>query len=264
MGTDYSLIKSKFLWFVGMSGLIGSIAWTIHTQEWIYWVVSYVYFRCISVISNNISLHRYFAHKSFKTGPKRHQLLVWITLLSGVGSPFIYAIHHRHHHKYSDKPQDLHSPRENFWRSFLGTWVLKDTKWWIEEKKVTLFPRDLIRDPSVKFITEHYHKMWLGLVALAWLIGGFKFCVFFMLAPVGWNLFQGAMVNCIDHLKLPGSYRNYDTDDHSYNNKVLNWFLLGEGLHNNHHQDQSNYKQAHKADEHDPAGWIIEKFFKVD
>ena len=64
-------------------------------------------------------------------------------------------------------------------------------------------------------------------------------------------------------MKLPGSYRNHNTLDNSYNNTVVNWYLLGEGLHNNHHAEPGNYNQAHAPGEFDLGAWIIKKFFYV-
>lgn len=106
-------------------------------------------------------------------------------MLAGVGSPFTWTIHHRHHHKYSDKfengkTKDLHSPHDNKWRSILGTWAIMDLSWWIDEKQVKTLPKDLMRDPTVTFIHNHYYKMWASIFLASLIFGGWQFCLFLL------------------------------------------------------------------------------------
>jgi stearoyl-CoA desaturase (delta-9 desaturase) len=258
-----SMFKYRFMWTLGVVGLFGTLGYTVYSGCWGYWLLSYVYFRCLWFFTNNIGLHRYFSHRGYKTGPKRHKFLAWITVLAGVGSPFTWTIHHRHHHRYSDKDKDLHSPHESSWRSITGSWAIKDINWWVNEKQVRTLPKDLVRDPTVMFIHQNYYKFWAIIFLSALIFGGWQFCLFFVMQPVGWNLFHGALVNYFNHTPWPGSYRNYDSEDTSYNNKYIHWFLLGEGLHNNHHAQPYNISQAHRPGEFDPAAWVIRRYFEV-
>jgi fatty-acid desaturase len=77
-------------------------------------------------------------------------------------------------------------------------------------------------------------------------------------------LVGNTLINCLNHLKIPGSYRNYDTNDTSYNNKWIQWIETGEGYHNNHHQNMIDYNFARMPGEVDPCAWIIDKFLKVN
>ena len=43
----------------------------------------------------------------------------------GAEGPAVVGSHHRHHHRYSDTEQDLHSPLKGFWWSHVG-WILCD------------------------------------------------------------------------------------------------------------------------------------------
>ena len=39
-----------------------------------------------------------------------------------------WAAHHRHHHKYSDMPEDIHSPKQKgFWYAHVG-WLFDQTE----------------------------------------------------------------------------------------------------------------------------------------
>ena len=74
---------------------------------------------------------------------------------------------------------------------------------------------------------------------------------------------MGVIRSALVHIKLPGSYKNFELADNSWNNKWIHAFDLGEGLHNNHHKYPSRYNEACKPDEFDFAGWLVKKFFIV-
>jgi stearoyl-CoA desaturase (Delta-9 desaturase) len=68
--------------------------------------------------------HRYFSHRSYKTSRVFQFLLAWLACSSLQKGPLWWAGHHRIHHRYSDTPQDPHSPHEtSFWWSHVG-WIL--------------------------------------------------------------------------------------------------------------------------------------------
>jgi stearoyl-CoA desaturase (delta-9 desaturase) len=257
------IIKYGVIWGLGLSGVICAAGYALYHQEYLYWLISYIYFRVLWFFTNGIALHKYFAHRSFKTGPKRHKFLSWVTVLGGVGSPYMWAIQHRHHHQHSDTELDLHSPKENKLKAAIGFWVLSPIQWWTDVKQVKPFLKDLHRDSTVMFIHRHYYKIWMTILTASVVLFGLKFTVFFVLAPIGWNFLHSALTNWLNHTPIFGSYRNYDTDDHSQNHKWINVFLLGEGMHNNHHAFPSNYNQNHRDGEFDLSGVVIKKFFDV-
>src|SRR6202165_5585267 len=65
--------------------------------------------------------HRYFSHRSFKT-TRVGQFIFGLLGASAVQrGPIWWAAHHRHHHVYSDKPEDVHSPvQHGFFWSHMG------------------------------------------------------------------------------------------------------------------------------------------------
>ena len=71
--------------------------------------------------------HRYFAHRTFKTSRAFQFFLALLGCTSIQKGPLWWAAGHRRHHRYADKPGDMHSPRDGFWYShqawvFCGTW----------------------------------------------------------------------------------------------------------------------------------------------
>jgi stearoyl-CoA desaturase (delta-9 desaturase) len=92
-----------------------------------------------------------------------------------------------------------------------------------------------------------------------------KIPVFCVAAPLGWYIFgSGVFVTTLSHIKTPISYRNFETEDNSQNNKWIHWYTLGEGLHNNHHAHPEEYNQAMRKGEFDFSGWLVKTIFIVD
>ena len=58
--------------------------------------------------------HRYFAHKTFQTSRVLQFIFGLIGTMSSQRGPLWWAAHHRHHHRYADQAQDLHSPQHGF------------------------------------------------------------------------------------------------------------------------------------------------------
>src|SRR5687767_5878842 len=57
--------------------------------------------------------HRYFSHRSFKTSRPVQFIFALLGASSCQQGPLFWAGHHRYHHPHSDKPDDLHSPRQH-------------------------------------------------------------------------------------------------------------------------------------------------------
>ena len=156
---------------------------------------------------------------------------------------------------------DVHSPIDGWWHTAFS-WAIASKEHFIEKKKV-IVPRYLLKDKLVVWLHNNYFNIWSVSIVVLILIN-WKFALFGLLAPAGWNLLSGnVLANLSTHVKLPGSYKNFDTGDNSYNNKIIQILAFGEGLHNNHHHDASKYNQAMMPGEFDPAGWIVRKFFET-
>ena len=256
---SHPIYRYRILFLSGCAALIFTIAYSVIYETWWLLLASYVWSRVVGFVANQIASHRYFAHKTFTTSKWKHKFLLYFSILGGEGSPVSWAITHRHHHKYTETKNDIHSPYESLWLSSL-TWQTKSVHWWLKEKNVRTLPRDLLKDKEIRFIDKHYYTIWLLLSLLALAID-WKILVFFLLAPVGQGVVSAFFVNTISHWNVWGSYRNFETQDKSYNNKWVAFYLGGEGLHNNHHYDTSRYNQAFKEDEIDLGGWFVDKFF---
>jgi stearoyl-CoA desaturase (delta-9 desaturase) len=181
--------------------------------------------------------HRYFAHRAFRTGRGFQAVLAFLGGMSAQKGALWWAAHHRDHHRWSDTPDDLHSPlRQGFWWSHAG-WFL------VRRHDRTKLERiaDLARYPELRWL-DRWHLVppaVLGLVLLA--AGGLPaflwgFCVSTAL------LWHGTFViNSLAHLI---GRRRYETGDESKNSFALALITLGEGWHNNHHFYASTANQG--------------------
>jgi len=251
------LVKWKIFYGLGLLGFAAGIYLAIAESMWIWFVLSLIYCKAITILGGYVGHHRYFTHSSFKTTPRKHKLLCWLSFLSAIGSPVDWFINHNHHHINSDRENDLHSPKSGIWTSML--WNLRSEQFF-HDKQVNIFPKSLYKDRTVRFIHKNYFLLWFALGLVMTLIS-WKLLVFFVLMPIGVNNLLITFVGIIMHVKLPGSYRNYDAGDLSYNNKFLSKILLVEGYHNNHHAHPTKYYHGMQPGEFDITGEIIKKFF---
>jgi stearoyl-CoA desaturase (delta-9 desaturase) len=181
--------------------------------------------------------HRYFAHRSFKTGRVMQFLLALLGGLSTQKGVLWWAAHHRNHHKYSDEPQDVHSPRQRgfFW-SHMG-WIL------VKKHDVIHWDRipDLARYPELRFLTRYDVWISAAFAVLLYAVGGAWALIwgYFVSTTLLWH--GTFTINSFSHII---GRRRYETEDDSKNNWLLALLTMGEGWHNNHHYYQRSVRQG--------------------
>ena len=259
--TAINIISQRLLVLISFIAFFYGIYYAIISNQLMLLLISFLIGKFIvSALATQIALHRYFSHGSFETTPNKHKFLAWASILAGQGSPVGWSAHHRHHHTNADTNLDTHSPRESKWLA-AGFWLMKSYEFYLNVKKLRRVPTDLLRDTTVRYIDEHYYKIWLGIVLVSFIIS-WQFAVFIVLSPLAWGYINAAFITLGAHIKLPGSYRNFDTPDNSYNNKWIQAYMFGEGLHNNHHHSPNKYDEKVRDDEFDLIGLTIKKVFK--
>jgi stearoyl-CoA desaturase (delta-9 desaturase) len=178
--------------------------------------------------------HRYFSHRSFRTGRLFQFLLAVLATTSAQLGPLWWAATHRHHHANSDTEQDPHSPRHyGFLWSHMG-WFLHPGN----RRDNLAGIRDYARFPELVFIDR-----W-ALISPA-LLGTATFALGRVLAEAGrptsgaqmlvWGFFISTVllyhgtytINSLSHVF--GSQR-FDTGDDSRNNLLAGADHPGRGL----------------------------------
>lgn len=243
-------LRYQQLFFV--VSLLATVAMFVYA-EWYWWLAGFLYYKFfVGLIGNQIAQHRYFSHNSFATSNIKHYFLYFASLTTGI-NPVYYANAHRHHHLYSDQSKDVHSPHNKFSHVFSPLYGL--------HSGVDYIHVSAILDRRLRDINQYWAWIFVGFVAAIALIN-WKIACFVILPAVFWNYLHMILFRVwLAHWKILGSYRNFDTEDLSYNHQWIHYFDLGEGLHNNHHRYPNRFDQAVKLSEFDFAGYVVRKFF---
>ena len=196
--------------------------------------------------------HRYFAHRSYELGRVMQFVMAFGGTTAAQKGPLWWAANHRHHHRYSDQPEDLHSPLRGFFWSHMG--------WFLSAKyKATMSDsiKDFTKYPELRWLDRHPLVPPTILALACFFIGGPSTLVIgFFLSTV--LLYHGTFcVNSLAH--LVGS-RRYVTKDSSRNSLPLALITMGEGHHNNHHYFQSSVKQGFFWWEIDLSYYVLQLF----
>lgn len=201
--------------------------------------------------------HRYFAHRSYKLGRVMQFIMAFMGTTAAQKGPLWWAGHHRHHHKYSDTPKDIHSPKRGFLWSHLG---------WILCSRFNEIPTKLIGDfakyPELRFLDRYHLLPPILMGALVYFcFGASALFIGFFLSTV--LLYHGVfLINSMAHVY---GRRRYVTSDTSRNSLILALLTCGEGWHNNHHHYQSTAKQGFFWWEIDVSYYILKilSWFKL-
>ncbi|MCB9674499.1 MAG: fatty acid desaturase [Alphaproteobacteria bacterium] len=212
-------------------------------------------------------LHRWGAHAGvWLWPPLRDALRIWAWLWTGLGVRTWAAVHRRHHAE-PDGPDALFTPSGP--RGFLaiGPMTLR-THWEAirDPEPWARFVRDLPDDALERFIRGEERRLFgilgirvpllVGLHVLPWMLvappaTAALLGVCTLPATVG-AVTSGAvwLVNGLGHT---AGWRPHATPDTSTNIARIDVWLMGEGLHNNHHARPADPNFAHAPGEFDPT-----------
>ena len=208
----------------------------------------------IGPIGNGVGSHKLFAHRQFETWRPIEVALGVLSTLGGFAPIHFWVAIHQKHHKISDTVGDPSSPSQHgFLQSFLiyrfRESVLKKTH--IRNYCV----KQILKDPVLMFLSKHFTKIiWSVIIVLASIDLNLLLNLF--LIPVALEHVRTNLVSSLSHMKIPFSYRNYETNDNSQNNFILGYLTFGFSWHNNHHAHPRNSSCHEKWWEVDVEGII--------
>jgi stearoyl-CoA desaturase (delta-9 desaturase) len=200
----------------------------------------------------SIGYHRLVTHRGFACPPWLEHTLIVLGACCWQRTPMCWVAIHRMHHQHADEPADPHSPRDSFFWSHMGWFLLYDPAIY-NFGMYDHYSRDLFQDPFYKWLERP--KVWGTIHAVQWaahlsigaLIGALSIGTILGAVQVGLSwLIWGVIVrmilvwhvtwsvNSLTHL---WGYRNYETRDDSRNNWLVGVLSNGEGWHNNHHAE---------------------------
>ncbi len=181
--------------------------------------------------------HRYFSHRSYRTGRAFQLALAVLGATTTQKGVLWWAAHHRDHHRFSDQPEDVHSPvQRGFWWSHVG---------WIMSRRYSATKLDRIKDfaryPELRWLDRFHAVPPIAYAAALWAVGGVPALLwgYFVSTVLLWH--GTFLVNSLAHVI---GRRRYPTDDASGNSFLIALATMGEGWHNNHHHYQSTANQG--------------------
>jgi stearoyl-CoA desaturase (Delta-9 desaturase) len=186
-------------------------------------------------------LHRYAAHQTYtmsKFGEKLCYVLTWITQGSNYLSAYGYGVMHRMHHAFADTEHDVHSPKYDS-NLFSMMWRTKKLYTEINNKIAAVDEKFLKNVPEWKSF-DRFASSWFS--RLLWAVAYTLFFYYFatawwqwLLLPVAYLMapIHGVIINWFAHKY---GYTNFEVDDTSKNLFRLDWLMMGEAYHNNHHK----------------------------
>jgi stearoyl-CoA desaturase (delta-9 desaturase) len=245
--------------FLGMHVACLLVIWT--GASWIAAAVCVVLYAARSFGVTAV-YHRYFSHRAFKMGRRAQFVLATLGTTALQKGPLWWAALHRHHHRHSDTPHDIHQSGRGFWWSHVG-WILSDA---YESTRFDAI-RDFAKFRELRWLNRYHLVPPIGL-AVALFVGGALLGRF---APVlhtsglqmlTWGFFISTVLQwhgtfTINSLAHTLGRRRFATKDTSRNSWILAIITLGEGWHNNHHRFPSSERQGFYWWEIDATHYIL-------
>jgi stearoyl-CoA desaturase (delta-9 desaturase) len=194
--------------------------------------------------------HRYFSHRSYRLGRVPQFLLALLGQTAAQKGVLWWASNHRHHHKYSDTPEDIHSPKQDgFWWSHIG-WILSGR---YDETDFSRIP-DLAKFPELRWLDRNQYAATMVYGILSWLLFGWTGLVWgYFVATV--FLWHGTFtINSVMHVF---GRRVFPTTDTSRNSMIFALVTMGEGWHNNHHFYPSSAAQGFRWWQLDASFYLL-------
>ncbi len=189
-----------------------------------------------TVLGVTLGLHRLVAHRSFVAPRWVERILVIMGSLACQSGPIEWVALHRHHHKFSDQPNDHHDAGRGFWWSH-SEWMLHDIPALAHSKRLA---GDLYADPFFRWLDHWFLLLQIPLGLFLYWFGELNQVHGGGLGLVLWAIplrlvivyHVTWLVNSATHTF---GYRNFNSPDLSRNCWWVALLSFGEGWHNNHH-----------------------------
>ncbi len=260
MSSTYNRFRALHPWLVILPVFIIVPIYFLWNRgiQWHWFSGSLFCFFLFDSLGIEIGVHKLLCHRSFSTLKIWTNVLAFLSIFAGQGSPLLWvAVHMGSHHPYSDTERDIHSPVHGRFYSFIA-WY-----WRANTKKISFLTiREYIGNGFLQFLHQHHSAMLITYWALLLAAGGVKAWVYLGLLPAAMSISMVGLVNSCMHSSGGISdfiflkYKNY-SGDNTYNSLLLGFLTMGLGYHNNHHQHPARSNYGVRWFEVDPSNIII-------
>jgi stearoyl-CoA desaturase (delta-9 desaturase) len=178
----------------------------------------------------SITYHRALTHKALIMPKWLERTFATFACMAGTGSPIMWVMTHRQHHRHADKEGDPHPPSAVY-KTVFGIYP-----------RVNGYIRDIVADKYYRIWHRNYFGILTVYAVLVYLLCGFNALYFIVVLPVVASVLVSNALNWFGHKDSSVSYRNYELLDRSQNNWIMAMLAFGEGWHNNHHRHPGSAK----------------------
>jgi fatty-acid desaturase len=176
-------------------------------------------------LGTTVCYHRLLAHRTFKLNKIVENVLIFWAIFNGSGAPATWVAYHRHHHSFTDMPEDISSPKQGgFWWAHLR-WLYQSA------------PADQQR--WCPDLTRGSYKFWeyaeVPMIVLSLGCGlALGWQGFFWMGAIRlvYSLHMQCLVNSLTHL---GDAEERDSSQNIWWLGPLQLTAWGENWHKNHH-----------------------------
>lgn len=211
-------------------------------------------------IGHSIGLHRGIIHKTYKTSKIFQNILVYLFVLTGLGSPKNWIKMHYYRDFWQNKKDCPKYFKYNHTILLDFYWNLH-TSFVPKNEILYEIPNTDLNDTFIKFL----HKTWIFHI-LFWFIlllltTNLNTALFIINFRIAITIVGHWFIGYVSHKYGYAHYEIEHADESAYNNLILGYLSFGEGFHNNHHAFPKSAKLGLKWYEFD-LGWYIILFFK--
>jgi fatty-acid desaturase len=184
---------------------------------------------CLGGLGTTVGYHRALAHRAVTLHPFLEQVLIFLAIFNGSGSPLSWVPNHRQHHSHSDTMDDVSSPSHGGF-------------WWAHLRWLYQWPTSPVEKWSPDLARPRY-RIWTWLqppivvVSLSFGYALFGWPGFFWLGAIRlvYSLHGQATVNSILHMKRDAGSAP-DSSQNVWWVGPLQLTAWGENWHENHHR----------------------------
>jgi len=216
----------------------------------------------LSLFSQTFFDHRYAAHGAFtmsKFWERFFYIFAYITQGASYMSPRAYGIMHRMHHAYTDTERDPHSP--GYSKGMIDM-MFRTNKVYLGIYKGTLqvderFTKNVPDWPAFdKWALTYYSSTIWTIIYIIFYAYFAPSYWWYLLIPIHVLMgpVHGTIINWYAHKY---GYRNFEMNNTSRNLLPIDFLMLGESYHNNHHKFPSSANFGYHWFEIDPTYLVM-------
>ncbi len=211
---------------------------------------------CLTVcLGHSIGLHRGVIHKTYNTSRTFKNILIYLFVLSGLGSPLNWIKLH-YYRDYWQNRQDCpkyfaykHTIIQDYWWNLHLQFTAKD----IERYTI---PKEDLNDKWILWLHKTWYLHNIFFMIIVYILSDLNSLLVIMFLRIGITILGHWYIGFATHKYGYSRFEIEHANESAYNDVILGLISFGEGFHNNHHAHPKSAKFSLKWYEID-LGWYL-------